>query len=93
LKALGLKSLSEGISYGYPLSIGAGEVEMLELANAYMHLSATGEPATINPILEIRTNNGDIVYQKQPKKQKRVIQAGVASLIWSILSDRNNMPP
>jgi membrane carboxypeptidase/penicillin-binding protein PbpC len=39
------------------LSIGAGEVQQLELANAYMHLSASGEPSQINPILEIRTTN------------------------------------
>lgn len=93
LKALWLKGLSEGISYGYPLSIGAWEVQMLELANAYMHLSSWGEPAVINPILEIRTSDGSIVYQKQTEKQRRVIPAGIASLIRSILSDRSNSPP
>jgi penicillin-binding protein 1C len=57
LKAIGLRSLQDGVSYGYPLSIGAGEIQQLELANAYMHLSAAGQPSTINPILEIRTTN------------------------------------
>lgn len=93
LKALWLKGLSEWISYGYPLAIGAWEVQILELANAYMHLSAWGEPAVINPILEIRTSDGSIVYQKQSEKQRRVIPAGITSLIRSILSDRSNSPP
>jgi len=48
---------------------------MLELANGYMHLSRAGEPAQINPILEIRTNDNAIVYQKQTVKQNRVMSA------------------
>jgi membrane peptidoglycan carboxypeptidase len=92
LKAIGLRSLQDGVSYGYPLSIGAGEIQMLELANAYMHLSAAGKPAEINPISEIRTTNGSIIYQKEVKKQRQVIPSGVASLIWSMLSTPSNMP-
>lgn len=93
LKALWLNSLSNGTSYGYPLAIGAWEVQMLELANGYMHLSRAGEPAQINPILEIRTNDNAIVYQKQTVKQNRVMSAWAASLVRSVLSRRENMPP
>lgn len=46
---------------------------MIELANAYMHLSAMGRPAKINPILEIRGSDGQIIYQKQPQQQAQVI--------------------
>lgn len=35
-----MTSLLNNRSYGYSLSLGAGEVTMLELAKAYMHLSA-----------------------------------------------------
>jgi hypothetical protein len=47
---------------------------MLELANGYMHLSAEGQPAKINPILEIRSRDGSIVYQKTVEKQKEVMK-------------------
>ncbi len=73
LRNIGLKSLNEKVGYGYPLAIGAGEVKMLELANAYMHLSAGGKPATINPILEIRKPEGDILYKKEVIPQKQFI--------------------
>ena len=46
---------------------------MLELANAYMHLS-TATPAIINPILEIRSRDGSLIYQKQVVKQTDIIK-------------------
>lgn len=36
---------------------------MLDLANAYSHLS-TDTPAVINPILEIRSRDGSLLYQR-----------------------------
>lgn len=65
---------------------------MLEMANAYAHLSASGHPAVINPILEIRTADGSILYKKQIEQQEQLIPDGVANLLSSILSDKGNMP-
>lgn len=65
---------------------------MLEMANAYAHLSAFGSPAVINPILEIRTADGSLLYKKQVEQQEQLIPAGVANIISSILSDKGNMP-
>jgi hypothetical protein len=47
---------------------------MLDLANGYMHLSAQGKPAKINPILEIRSRDGSLVYQKNVEMQKQVVK-------------------
>lgn len=67
---------------------------MLEMAKAYMHLSALGRPATINPIVEIRDPSGNIIYSKQTKLvQQPIIKPEVAYLVWSMLSDKENMPP
>lgn len=93
LEKLGLKSLNDTVGYySYPLAIGAGEVPMIEMTNAYMHLSAMGKPAEINPILEIRASDGTLLYKKQVKTQKQVIPAGIAYLIWDILSTKSNFP-
>lgn len=62
---------------------------MLELANAYSHLS-TPTPAFINPILEIKTNDGTLIYQKTVKTQENIIKPGIITLMWNILSDPNN---
>ena len=45
---------------------------MLELASAYAHLAVSG-PLEINPILEIRTNNGSLLYEKEEKFQEAVV--------------------
>lgn len=66
---------------------------MLELAQSYMHLSARGKPALINPILEIRTKDGSIVYQKEVEMAEEAMKPGAAYLLWNILSDKGNMPP
>lgn len=81
------------MGYGYPLAIGAGEVQMLELANAYAHLSASGRPAVIDPILEIRSPDGSILYKKKISHQDQHVPEGVANLLAKILSNRGNMPP
>jgi membrane carboxypeptidase/penicillin-binding protein PbpC len=49
-----LSGVKDNVEYGYTIALGAAEITMLDLANGYMHLSAQGKPAKIDPILEIR---------------------------------------
>jgi membrane carboxypeptidase/penicillin-binding protein len=68
------------------LALGAAEIPMIELANAYAHLS-TDTPGVINPILEITDRDGSIIYQKTGQtNQPEVINPGVRYMIWNILS-------
>lgn len=92
LQSIGLSSLSDTVEYGYPMALGAGEVTMLELADAYTQLSRQGERVAINPILEIRSSDGSILYEKEVVTEESVITPGAASLIREILSNTANMP-
>lgn len=93
LKKLGLTSIDDNREYGYPLTLGAAEVTMLEFANAYMHLT-TPTPAVIDPILEIRSRDGSILYQKTGEHlQDQVIKPGLISLMRKVLSDPANRIP
>ncbi|NCO97876.1 hypothetical protein GW864_01700 [bacterium] len=47
---------------------------MLDLANGYMHLSAQGKPAKIDPILEIKGRDGTLIYQKKVVMQKEIVK-------------------
>ena len=78
--------------YGYALSLGAAETPMLEMANAYAHLSAMGKPAKIDPVLEVRGSDGSILYKKEVELQEQTIPAGVSYLLWKTLSDKENFP-
>lgn len=89
LISLGLSGVQMNTKYGYTLALGAAEVSMLDLANAYMHLSTT-TPGLINPILEIRARDGSLIYQKEVVKQPEVVKPGISFLIRKILSEPAN---
>ncbi|MBQ7617120.1 hypothetical protein IJS64_04045 [bacterium] len=62
---------------------------MLEMAEAYSNLS-TENPARLNPILEIKNSNGEILYKKEVEKKENIIKPGIITLMWKILSDPSN---
>ena len=45
---------------------------MLELAAAYAHLT-TGTPAQLDPILEITSADGSILYKKEVQEREEII--------------------
>lgn len=93
LKSLGLSWISDNVEYWYPLALWAAETTMLDFATAYTHLT-TSSPAVINPILEIRSRDGSILYQKTGQNLlPEVIKPWIISLIWKILSDTANGIP
>ena len=90
LQKLWLSGVSDNIEYWYTLALGAAEVTMMEMANAYANLS-TDTPAVINPILEIRSTDGSILYQKTGENLRdEVIKPWVRFLMWNILSNPAN---
>ena len=86
-KRLGIDSLgSDASKYGLSLVLGAGEVKLLELTDAYATFANQGEYNAPNSILEIR-NKYDKQVDFKKSKPKNAINNGVAFLISSILSD------
>ena len=88
LKSLWLP-LSDDINYWYPLAIWAAEVSLLEFANAYSYLTSE-TPAEIDPILEITSADGSVLYKKEVVEKEDLIPAWVRYLIWKILSEPGN---
>ncbi len=89
LQSLWLEWIKNNIEYWYPLALGAWEVSMLQMAEAYSNLTRE-KPAKINPILEIKNNNWEILYKKEVEEKNNIIPAWVISLMWKILSDPSN---
>lgn len=92
LQKLWLSGVVDETHYGYPLALGAAEVNMLELASAYSHLT-TETPAEINPILEITSADGSILYKKEVVEKEEIIPSGIKYLMRKILSEPNNRLP
>lgn len=93
LRSVWLKTISNKIYYGYPLSIWAVWVTMFDMAQAYSNLSNIDNPVRINPILKITWPDGSIIYQKTPEKLEKIVPTWVVSFLWYMLSNSKNRPP
>ena len=93
LYSLWVRSMNMDIdNHWYALSLWAAEIPMIEMANAYMHLSAQWKPADINPILKITKDDDSILYEKKVTMQDEEVPEWVAYLLWEILSNKENFP-
>lgn len=85
---LGITTLKNPSDYGLSLVLGAAEVPLLQMTGAFGVFANSGERVTPTTILEIRDKHDSLVYTHRPDP-KKVLDAGVAYIISSILSDNN----
>ena len=86
--AFGISTFVDPTKYGPSLTLGGGEVTMLDLATAFGVLANTGTRVNLNPILEVKDRFGNIL-EKAPSLPSniRVISAGSAYLVSHLLFD------
>jgi len=85
---MGITTWTDRSRFGLSLTLGGGEVKMIDMNVAYGTLANLGERVDLNPILEIKNYKGESL-QKNPKevKKERALPAEVAYLLTNILSD------
>ncbi|MBE0432935.1 penicillin-binding protein 1C [candidate division WOR-3 bacterium] len=87
LKQFGFQSLTRGAHhYGLSLSLGAGEVTLLELVNGYRAFARQGMVTDLTCIREVWDRGGGRIARKGEERE-RVLPAEVAYLITDVLSD------
>jgi len=91
-KDMGITTWEERNRFGLSLALGSGEVKMTELAGAYSIFANLGDKIEINPILEIRTYLGEIIYEKKIKT-KKIFEPEYAYMINDVLSDNQARAP
>lgn len=91
-KRLGLTSLTRD-DYGLSLTLGGGEVSLLEMTGAFSVFANGGKRVPPVAILKITDLNGDTVFEYQPPAGEQVIRPEHAFLISSILSDNEARAP
>ncbi len=104
--SLGITSLDEGPnSYGLPLTLGGGEVKLLDMVYAFSVLDTMGvmrgqavpDPEqrlgfrTLDPvgILRVEDKDGQIIYEYDQPQQREIMTPQLAYLMNDMLSDRN----
>ncbi len=89
---LGITSLTRN-DYGLALTLGGGDVSLLELTGAYSVLANNGRLIPPYSIDRIVDRFGNIVYEHQETLGEQVVRAEHAYLITSILSDNASRAP
>jgi len=94
--AFGITTLQQRERYGLAVALGAGEVTLLELTNAYAAFANGGRARPPSSLLRVATNNGEVLFTYQPPAGEQVLGPNgeaIAYLISDILSDNNARAP
>jgi 1A family penicillin-binding protein len=86
-KELGITTLKDAERYGLSLTLGGGEVPLLELTAAYAAFANGGYRVTPFAILRVEDSKGQSLWEAKPRIGPRVLDERVAYLITNILSD------
>jgi penicillin-binding protein 1C len=85
-----LEPTKENLSrLGLSLTLGGGEVRLLDMVSAYSAFANTGLRTDPVSILKVEDKDGKTLFEHKPVKGKRVLDEGEAFLINHILSDNN----
>ena len=85
---VGLDELAAAEDHGLALTLGSGEVPLLDLTAAYGALAAGGlllDPYAIERVRDAAS--GELLYERTPQSPSRVVSAAHAFLLADILSD------
>jgi penicillin-binding protein 1C len=89
---LGITSLTRN-DYGLSLTLGGGEVSLMELTGAYAVLANSGRLVPPVAITRIVDHKGEVVFDHQTPAGNQVIRSEHAYILSSILSDNEARVP
>ncbi|MBI5357097.1 transglycosylase domain-containing protein [Candidatus Collierbacteria bacterium] len=94
--AMGISTFTDPSRYGLSLTLGGGEVTMIDMATAFGTLANNGMRVPLNPFLKIEDYRGKIFYQYSEEDRRQnlssalqAIPAQAAYLVSHILSDNS----
>jgi penicillin-binding protein 1C len=91
-RRMGITTLNRS-DYGLSLTLGGGEVTLLEMTGAYAVFANNGRRIPPVAITRILDSDGNLVYEYQPNPGEQVIRPEHAYLISSILADNQARTP
>jgi 1A family penicillin-binding protein len=88
--AMGITTFTDPERYGLSLTLGGGEVTMLDMATAFGVFANKGYRVNVNPIIEVKDANGKVLEKGNSKSAifgKRVLPEEVTFMISDMLAD------
>jgi len=91
---LGITSWTDPSRFGLSLTLGGGEVKMVDMAVAYSTFANLGKKVNLKPILQVKDSTGKILENNQNCQEKEpstcsslVLDPGIAWILTNILAD------
>ncbi len=85
-KRMGISTWNDSSRFGLSLTLGGGEVTMVDMTKAYGVLADQGYIKDTTSVLKVTNSNGDVIYQYYPMRIK-VLDSGISYILSDILSD------
>ncbi|MBN1582924.1 MAG: transglycosylase domain-containing protein [Anaerolineae bacterium] len=86
-RRMGITTFQSTERFGLALTLGGGEVQMLELASAYGVFATGGKLVTPTAVLKVMDAQGQVLWSPPETPPRQVLDERVAYLITDILSD------
>ena len=87
--AMGISTFKDPSNYGLSLTLGGGEVKMIDMATAFSAFANLGIRQDVYAIEKVEDRHGKVLYEKKEQEGERVLPMEVAYLVSHILLDNN----
>ena len=85
---MGITTWDDPSRFGLSLTLGGGEVKMIDMNVVFGTLANEGEKVNLNPLLEVKNYKGEVLEKtSQEPKKERALPEKIAYLLTNILSD------
>lgn len=84
---MGITTFRDASNYGLSLTLGGGEVKMIDMTTAFSAFANKGISHTAYGIIKVEDKDGKILEEHQPGEGNKVIPEEVAFIISHILAD------
>lgn len=91
---MGITTFNDPKRYGLSLTLGGGEVKLIDMMSVYGTFANLGEKKEIQPILKIVDANGKVIEDHTKNEAgKRVLSEAVSYMVANILADNQARSP
>lgn len=90
---LGITTFENPSRYGWSLTLGGGEIKMIDMITAYGTFAQMGVRKEATGILKVIDSEGKVLEDNSERAGERVLSSGIAYLITHILMDNSARSP
>lgn len=90
---MGITTFSDPDRYGLSLTLGGGEVKLIDMMSVYTALSQNGIKYQVQPVLKIVDAQNLVLEDNANPEGRRVLPSGIAYMISDILADNKARTP